>query len=287
MTRTASAAPASPAVTLPSGRSVPALGQGTWHMGDRPERREREIATLREGLDLGLTLIDTAEMYGQGTSERLVGEALSGRRESAFVVTKVLPSHATRLGVAAACEASLRRLGTDHVDLYLLHWRGSVPLEETVDGFHDLLDRGLIGGWGVSNFEESDLDDLPAGEVPEADQVLYNLSRRWPEPSLLPALRDRGIALMAYSPIEQGRILGSRALRQVADRHEATPARVAMAWVLTHPGVVAIPQASSPEHVRDNAAARALATVLDSDDLALLEREFPEPTASDPRLEML
>lgn len=274
-------------VTLPSGRIVPALGQGTWHMGDRPERRAREIATLREGLDLGLTLLDTAEMYGDGRSERLVGEALGARRDEAFVVTKVLPSHATRRGVAESCEASLCRLGTDHVDLYLLHWRGSVPLEETVAGFHDLVDRGLIGGWGVSNLDVADLADLPEGEVPEVDQVLYNLSRRWSEPALLPVLRDRGIATMAYSPIEQGRVLGSPSLARVADRHDATPARVALAWVLTHPGVIAIPQTSSPEHVRDNAAARTLARELDEEDLAVLEQDFPAPTEASPVMELL
>lgn len=256
-------------------------------MGDRPERRAREIATLREGLDLGLTLLDTAEMYGDGRSERLVGEALGARRDEAFVVTKVLPSHATRRGVAESCEASLRRLGTDHVDLYLLHWRGSVPLEETVAGFHDLVDRGLIGGWGVSNLDVADLADLPEGEVPEVDQVLYNLSRRWSEPALLPVLRDRGIATMAYSPIEQGRVLGSPSLARVADRHDATPARVALAWVLTHPGVIAIPQTSSPEHVRDNAAARTLARELDEEDLAVLEQDFPAPTEASPVMELL
>lgn len=256
-------------------------------MGDRPERREREIATLREGLDLGLTLVDTAEMYGDGRSERLVGEALAGRRDEAFVVTKVLPTHATRRGVVESCEASLRRLGTDHVDLYLLHWRGSVPLGETVAGFHDLVDRGLIVGWGVSNLDVADLADLPEGEVPEVDQVLYNLSRRWPEPELFPALQDRRIAVMAYSPIEQGRVLASPALARVADRHGATPARVALAWVLTHPGVIAIPQTSSPEHVRDNAAARTLVQELDEEDLAVLEREFPAPTEASPAMELL
>lgn len=276
-----------PTVTLPSGRTVPALGQGTWHMGDRPDHRACEVATLRDGLDLGLTLVDTAEMYGDGRSETLVREALAGRRDEAFLVTKVLPSHATRRGVQESCEASLRRLGTDHVDLFLLHWRGQVPLEETVAGFHDLLDRGLISGWGVSNLDVADLDDLPAGEVPEVDQVLYNLSRRWPEAGLLPRLRRSGTALMAYSPIEQGRILGSPALGRVAARHGASLARVALAWVLTHPGVIAIPQASSPEHVRDNAAARALAGQLDEDDLAVLEEAFPAPSGQSSAMEEL
>lgn len=256
-------------------------------MGDRPDRREREIATLREGLDLGLMVVDTAEMYGDGRSERLVGEALAGRRDDAFLVTKVLPSHATRRGVQDSCEASLRRLGTDHVDLYLLHWRGRVPLEETIEGFRDLVGRGLIGGWGVSNLDVDDLADLPEGQVPEVDQVLYNLSRRWPEPALLPELRARGVAMMAYSPIEQGRILGSDALGRVAGRHGVSPARVALAWVLTHPGVIAIPQASSLGHVRDNAAARALAAELDVEDLAVLEADFPAPTEAIPAMEEL
>lgn len=256
-------------------------------MGDRTERRAREIATLREGLDLGLTLVDTAEMYGDGNSESLVGEALAGRRDEAFLVTKVLPSNASRRGVARSCEASLRRLGTDHVDLYLLHWMGSFPLEETVAGFHDLMDRGLIGGWGVSNLDTRDLADLPAGEVPEVDQVLYNVSRRWPEPELFPALQAMGTAVMAYSPIEQGRILSSPALARVAERHGATPARVALAWVLTHAGVIAIPQASSIEHVRDNAAARELAGALDAEDLEVLDREFPAPAEASPAMELL
>lgn len=256
-------------------------------MGDRPERREQEIATLREGLELGMTVVDTAEMYGDGRSERLVGEALVGRRDHAFLVTKVLPSHATRRGVQDSCESSLRRLGTDHVDLYLLHWRGRVPLEETIAGFQDLVDRGLIGGWGVSNLDVADLADLPEGQVPEVDQVLYNLSRRWPEPALMPELRGRGVAMMAYSPIEQGRILGSDALGRVARRHDVSPARAALAWVLTRPGVIAIPQASSPGHVRDNSGALSLAGELDVEDLADLDVAFPPPTEVNPAMEEL
>ncbi len=278
---------AAPTVVLPSGRAVPRLGQGTWHMGERPERREREIGTLRTGIEAGLTLIDTAEMYGDGASEELVGQAIAGRREEVFLVSKVFPSRATREGVRTACEESLRRLQTDHVDLYLLHWRGSILLQETVEGFTDLVDEGLIGGWGVSNFAVDDLADLPEGTHPEVNQILHNLSRRWSEPALEAEMDHRGIVEMAYSPIEQGRILGSRALAEVARRHGATPARAALAWLLARPGTIAIPQASTPEHVLDNAAAQELARRLDEDDLALLDTEFPVPGEADPEMEVL
>lgn len=174
-------------VTLPSGAVVPALGQGTWHMGDDPERRAEEIAALRRGIDLGLTLIDTAEMYGSGRAEELVGEAVRGRRDDVFLVSKVLPSHADARGTVDACHASLRRLGTDRLDLYLLHWRGPVPLEETVEALEGLVARGTIGAWGVSNLDVDDLADLPAAAHPDTDQILYNLTRRGPEYDLIPA----------------------------------------------------------------------------------------------------
>jgi diketogulonate reductase-like aldo/keto reductase len=267
-------------VSLPSGEPMPALGQGAWYLGDRPERRAREIAALRLGLDLGLSLIDTAEMYGNGASERLVGEAIAGRRDDVFLVSKVLPHNASRDGTVAACEASLRRLGTDRLDLYLLHWPGPHPLPETVAAFEELVAAGKVRHWGVSNF---DLDELPDGAV-AADQVLYNLSRRGIEHDLLPACRQRGLPIMAYTPIEQGRILGHSALRRIARRHEATPAGIAIAWVLRQDGVVAIPRTGNPEHVRDNRA--ALDIRLTDEDLAELDQAFPPPTGPS-SLEML
>lgn len=265
-----------------AGQPVPTLGQGTWYLGDHPDRRAEEIATLRRGIDLGMTVIDTAEMYGSGASERLVGEAVGARRDEVFLVDKVLPGNASAAGTVEACERSLRALGTDHIDLYLLHWPGPHPLDETIEAFHTLLDRGLIRGWGVSNFDASDLADLP--EPPATDQVLYNPSRRGPEHDLLPAMRAQGMPCMAYSPIEQGRLLGDAALQQVADRHEATVAQVLLAWSLRSGEVVAIPKASSIAHVEANAAAREL--VLTEDDLADIDAAFPPPTGPTP-LEIL
>ncbi|MCU1353430.1 MAG: aldo/keto reductase family oxidoreductase [Acidimicrobiales bacterium] len=272
-----------PEVGLPSGAVVPILGQGTWRMGDDPRRRDEEIAALRLGLDLGMTLIDTAEMYGNGASERLVGEAIEGQRDDVFLVTKVLPHHATPAGMFDACRASLRRLGVDHVELYLLHWRGPTPLAETVQGFADLLDAGLIRHWGVSNFDADDLAELinlPGGGQVATDQVLYNLSRRGIEHDLLPACQAAGLPVMAYSPIEQGRLLGHPALRAVADAHRATPGQVALAWVLRHDadgrgGVIAIPKASTEDHVRENRG--AVDIHLTPDDLARLDQAFPPP----------
>jgi diketogulonate reductase-like aldo/keto reductase len=258
---------------------MPTLGQGTWFLGDRPARRSSELAALRLGLELGMSMIDTAEMYGNGAAEHLVGEAIAGRRDEVFLVSKVLPHHATRAGTVAACEASLRRLGTDRLDLYLLHWPGPHPVAETIAGFEDLIAAGKIRNWGISNV---DLDELAEGAA--TDQVLYNLSRRGIEHDLLPACQRRGVPIMAYTPIEQGRILRNRALRRVADRHEATPARIALAWVLRQPGVTAIPRTGDPAHVRDNHA--ALEVHLTADDLADLDKAFPPPKGPVP-LEML
>ncbi|HWV76689.1 MAG TPA: aldo/keto reductase, partial [Isoptericola sp.] len=246
-------------VTLPDGRAVPALGQGTWYLGETRSRRADELAALRTGLDLGLTLIDTAEMYGEGAAEELVGEAVAGRRDDVVLVSKVYPWHADARGTVEACRASLRRLGTDRLDLYLLHWRGGVPLAETAAALDALVQAGDVLGWGVSNLDVDDLRELDGvagglGSACQTDQVLYNLSRRGPEHDLLPFLRERGVATMAYSPVEQGRILGDPALRKVARRHGATPAQVALAWVLAGEGVVAIPRSGSAEHVRENAA---------------------------------
>jgi diketogulonate reductase-like aldo/keto reductase len=229
---------------LPSGEAIPVLGQGTWYLGEGLRRREDEVAALRLGLDLGLTLIDTAEMYGDGVSEELVGEAIAGRRDEVFLVSKVLPSNATQRGTIAACERSLRRLGTDRLDLYLLHWRGGTPLRETLDAFAALTDAGKIRHWGVSNFDVSDMEELvglPGGSAVATDQVLYNLTRRGIEYDLLPWCRERGLPIMAYSPIEQGRMLGHAGLRSVAARHGATPAQVALAWLLRQDGLIVIP----------------------------------------------
>jgi diketogulonate reductase-like aldo/keto reductase len=274
-------------VVLPSGERIAALGQGTWHFAERPARRAEEIASIRLGLDLGMTLVDTAEMYADGASEVLVGEAIAGRRDEVFLVDKVLPGHASRAGTVRACEAALARLGTDRIDLYLLHWRGGVPLAETVAGFADLVQRGLIRYWGVSNLDTDDMAELvgvPGGDQVQTDQILYNLTRRGPEYDLLPWLSERRIPIMAYSPIEQGRLLGHPALEEVARRHGATPAQIALAWVLRDDGVNAIPRAGTRDHVRENAA--ALRIRLGDEDLSALDQAFPPPTRRRP-LEML
>ncbi|MEU7453022.1 aldo/keto reductase [Streptosporangium roseum] len=272
---------------LPSGGEVAVLGMGTWRMGEVPSRRGEEIAALRLGLELGMTLIDTAEMYGDGKAEQLVGEAIAGHRDEVFLVSKALPRHATFKGVIAACEGSLRRLGTDRLDLYLLHWRGPTPLEETVGAFEELVSRGSIRSWGVSNFDVADMEEvvaLPGGEAVQTDQVLYNLMRRGVEYDLMPWCRGQGLPIMAYSPIEQGRMLTHPALRSVAERHGATPAQVALAWVLREDGVVIIPKAGTREHVRQDHAALALR--LTEDDFTSLDGAFPPPLGGRP-LEML
>lgn len=278
-----------PTTALPSGETVPVLGQGTWNLGDDPRQRQAEIEALRLGLDLGMTLIDTAEMYGAGASEKLVAAALDGRRDEAFLVSKVLPQNATARGTVRACEGSLKRLATDRIDLYLLHWRGDVPLEETLAGFESLLRTGKIRYWGVSNFDVADLEELVAlagGEAVASDQVLYNLTRRGIERDLLPwcGARPRRIPIMAYSPIEQGRLLGHPAIDAVAARHSATPSRVALSWVLRKEGIIAIPRTGKIAHVRDNRAALDLR--LTQQDLRELESAFPAPTRKRP-LEML
>ena len=273
--------------TLPSGDAIPVLGLGTWHMAEDSRRRDDELSALRQGLDLGLALIDTAEMYGEGDAEELVGEAIKGRRDEVFLVSKVLPSHARHDATVRACEGSLRRLGTDQLDLYLLHWRGSTPLEETLDAFTTLLEEGKIRHWGVSNFEPADMEELvglPGGEDVATNQVLYNLSRRGIEWDLLAWCRARRLPIMAYSPIEQGRLLGHSVLRAVADRHDATPAQVAVAWVLRHGHVITVPKAGTPAHVRENYA--ALEVELTEEDLDELDRSFRPPTGPQP-LEML
>ncbi len=276
-----------PTLKLPSGEAVPVLGQGSWMMAEDDSRRADEIASLRLGLDLGLTLIDTAEMYGDGTSEALVGEAIAGRRDEVFLVSKVLPSNAGRPAAIHACEHSLARLKTDRIDLYLLHWRSGTPLSETLQAFETLQRDGKIRHWGVSNFDPDDMDELealPGGGAVATNQVLYNLTRRGIEHDLLPHCRERGIPIMAYSPIEQGRMLRHPGLAKVAARHGASPAQVGLAWVLRRPGVIAIPKAGRPEHVRENRA--ALDVTLTPEDLAELDSAFPPPRGPSP-LEML
>ncbi len=274
-------------IALPSGEPIPALGQGTWGWAEHSERRENEIDALHAGLDLGMTLVDTAEMYGDGAAEELLGSALGRRRDEVFLVDKVLPQHATKQGTIDACERSLRRLGTDRIDLYLLHWRGRTPLEETLEAFGELVDSGRIRYWGVSNFDPDDLSELArtrGGEGVSTDQVLYNLTRRGVEHDLLPWCRRRELPVMAYSPIEQGRMLDSPALRQVAERHDASPAQIGLAWLLRNEGVCAIPRASSRAHVRENHAALRLR--LSEQDFAELDEAFPPPTSPQP-LEVL
>ena len=275
------------AVELPSGDTMPVLGLGTWHLGEGRHPPQVEIDALRTGLDLGMALVDTAEMYGDGASETLVGRAIAGRRDDVFLVSKVMPHHATFDGTIAACEGSLRRLGTDRLDLYLLHWRGSVPLDETVGAFEELKRAGRIRHWGVSNFDVADLAELAdvrGGQDVEADQVLYNLLHRGIEWNLLPLCQRSGIPAMAYSPIGQGRLADDPVLQGIGRRRRATATQVALAWVVSHPGVCAIPEAGTPQHVRQNAA--ALRVELEEDDMVEIDAAFPPPARPVP-LEVL
>ena len=275
---------------LPSGSRMPVLGQGTWNMGEDPAARAAEVAALRLGLDLGVTLIDSAEMYGEGGAEEVVGEAIAGRRDEVFLVSKVYPHNADRRGVQAACERSLRRMRVDCIDLYLLHWRGNVPLAETLEAFVRLREQGKIRDFGVSNFDLDDMleaSQLPGGELVATDQVLYNLAQRGIEWDLLPWCRERRIPVMAYSPLEsdpasQAGLLGKPQLKAVARRHGVTPAQVALAWLLRQDGVVVIPKAVRPQHVRENRAALDLAPALTAEDLAQLDAGFPTPRRRQP-----
>lgn len=276
-------------VRLLSGRRMPVLGQGTWRMGEVPSDRETEVEALRLGIDLGMTLIDTAEMYGDGQAERVVAEAIGDRRREIFLVSKVLPHHATIKGTIQACEASLSRLETDYLDLYLLHWRESYPpLEETLDAFQALKQRGLILDYGVSNFDLDDMLDafsLPGGSEIVTDQVMYNLKHRGIEWDLMPWCRDHNLPIMAYSPIEhaphdQRGMLDHPAILDIAARLGATPAQIALAWLLHQDGVVAIPKASRPEHVRENRA--AVEIKLSDEDLEALDAAFPRPESKVP-----
>jgi diketogulonate reductase-like aldo/keto reductase len=278
-------------VPLPSGERVPAFGQGTWNMGDSRASRAEEIATLRLGLDLGATLIDTAEMYGDGRSEELIAEAIAGRRDEAFLVSKVLPENAAHnaslKGVAAACERSLRRLKTDRIDLYLLHWRGSVPLAETMAAFAALRKAGKIRHYGVSNLDFSDMQELwtvPGGKAVAVNQLLYNLTRRGIEWDLQPWLRGQNIPTIAYSPVEQGRLLHEPRFADFARRNGMTPAQTALAWLLSKDGVIVIPKTGRRERLKENLG--ALEHKLHAAQLAELDRLFPPPAGPQP-LEML
>jgi diketogulonate reductase-like aldo/keto reductase len=267
-------------VRLPDGTDVPALGQGTWHMGERAGEAKAEIAALKLGIELGITLIDTAEMYGNGRAEELVAEAAQGRRDGLFIVSKVYPHNASRSGVPAACERSLKRLRTDRIDLYLLHWRGSHPLAETVEAFEKLRAEGKIRYWGVSNFDTGDMRQvlaLPGGAHCAANQVLYHVGSRGIEYDLLGWCTEHKVPIMAYSPVGQGgRLLQSRALAAVAKRHGVSPAQIAIAWTMRHGNVISIPKASDPHHVRQNATAGDI--VLTPEDLAVIDAQHPPPS---------
>jgi diketogulonate reductase-like aldo/keto reductase len=268
-----------PIAKLRCGERVPALGQGTWTMGEDRRRRKEEIAALRLGIDLGMKLIDTAEMYGNGGAEEVVAEAIAGRREEIFLVSKVLPEHATRRGIVQACERSLKRLATDRIDLYLLHWReDDVELVELIEAFTALARAGKIRHWGVSNFDVADMEELAGlrgGKAVAADQVMYNLARRGIEHDLLAWCRRRRIAIMAYSPLDEGRLARSRKLAGIARKLDTTPAQLALAWLLHQANVVAIPKSADAAHVRQNFAALDLR--LGAKELAALDRAFPPP----------
>lgn len=270
-------------VTFPNGSIVPALGQGTWGMGEGISPADIEADSLRAGLDLGLKLIDTAEMYGNGGSERVVGKALVGRRDDAFVVSKVLPSHASRKGTIEACERSLKNLKIEKIDLYLLHWQSSVPLSETVEALEKLVTQGKIGAWGVSNFDTALMENLaqiaPKGHI-ATNQILYNLSRRGPEFDLIPWCEDHNIPVMAYAPIEQGRIMKNRDLLELARKLNVAPSVLALAWVIRNPLMIAIPKTSSIKHLRENT--KALDLSLDQEVLRALDKIFLPPTRKQP-----
>jgi diketogulonate reductase-like aldo/keto reductase len=262
---------------------VPRLGLGTWHMGESRARRAQEVAALRLGLDLGATLVDTAEMYGEGGAEEVVGEAIRGRRDEVLVVTKFYPHHASRKALARACEGSLRRLGVERIDCYLYHWRGGTPLGETAGALGELADAGKIATWGVSNFDVSDLEEtlgVPGGDGVAVDQVLYNLARRGVEFDLLPWCRERSVDVMAYSPLDEGPLARHPALRKIAAGLGVSAAELALAWVMRAPGVCAIPKASTPVHIRANRRAADLR--LDDATLEALDRAFPPPSSKRP-----
>ena len=265
-------------VTLPSGNSMPAFGLGTWRMGEHAEQSQREVDVIRAALDMGVTLIDTAEMYGEGGAEELIGEAIRGRREGLFLVSKFYPHNASRNGVIEACERSLRRMDCDSIDLYLLHWPGSVPLAQTFEALHELQDQGKIRDFGVSNFGLSNLQQIPVTDQSKlgCNQVFYNLAHREVEWEVSAWCRERGIPVMAYSPLDQaGSLLGSDAIASIAEKHTATAAQIALAWLLHQAGTVVIPKSVRPARIQENLD--ALEIELSSDDLAALDRAFPAP----------
>ncbi len=268
-----------PTLPLPSGRDIPALGIGTWNMGESHAEEAQEVASIRKAVELGMTVVDTAEMYADGRSEEIVGKAIADLRDEVFLVSKVYPFNASATGTIEACERSLKRLGVDHLDLYLLHWRGSHPLEETVAAFEKLKQSGKIRDWGVSNFDTDDMEELfevENGRNCAVNQVLYNLSRRGVEYDLLPWCQEKGLPLMAYSPIEQGRILNNHELIRIAKAYQATPAQVALAFLLERDGVLAIPKSAKPERVEENRGATDLD--ISDEDWASLDAAFPPPT---------
>ncbi|MFZ5780845.1 MAG: aldo/keto reductase [Pseudomonadota bacterium] len=271
---------------LPSGAAMPVLGLGTWRMGESARRRADELDALKHGLDIGYPMIDTAEMYGEGVAEEIVGQAIASRAQRPFIVSKVYPHNATRSGTIAACERSLKRLGVERIDLYLLHWRGGARLEETFDAFHRLREAGKIGDFGVSNFDRDDMEDAARFDkgLTGSNQVLYCLSRRGPEFDLLPWMRARSIPLMAYSPLDQGRLLGKPVLKKLADGIGCTPAQLALAWLMAQPGVVTIPKSASRRRVEENLG--ALDVEITPEVAAELDRAFPPPAHRQP-LEML
>lgn len=271
---------------LPSGAKMPVLGLGTWRMGESPRLRAQELDALKYGIELGYPMVDTAEMYGEGVAEEIAGEAMAGRRDSLYLVSKVYPHNATRAGTIAACERSLKRLRTDRLDLYLLHWRGGTPLAQTIEAFHRLREAGKIRDFGVSNFDTDDMKEAAESDkgLNGNNQILYCLSRRGPEYDLLPWMESHKIPAMAYSPLDQGRLLAKPALKKIAQEIGATPAQVAIAWLLSRPGVVTIPKSASRERVKENLG--ALEVQLSRETLAELDKAFPPPKGKQ-SLEML
>lgn len=272
-----------PTARFPDGHTVPALGLGTWHMGENRSEAASEVRALQAGIDCGMTLIDTAEMYASGGAEEITGEAIRGRRDQVFLVSKVLPSNASHQGTIAACEASLKRLGTDHIDLYLLHWPGRHPLGKTVEAFEELRTSGKITRWGVSNFDTvgmRQLSALPQGGNCAANQVLYNLSTRGIEFDLMPWMTENAMPLMAYSPLDEGRLMRHHGLGKMAGRLGVTPAQLALAFLISRDNVIAIPKSSSPERVAENRASADIE--LSEDQLAELDQLFPPPRSREP-----
>ncbi len=264
---------------LPSGKAIPILGQGTWRMGERASQKQAEINALRLGLDLAMTLIDTAEMYGEGGAEKVVAEAISGRREEVYLVSKFYPFNASYEGAIKACDRSLSRLKTDYLDLYLLHWRGSIPLSETLEALQHLKQAGKILDYGVSNFDTDDMEEaesLPGGQKIVTNQVLYNLKRRGIEWDLLPWCKKRNIPIMAYSPVEQRAFVNNSKLEELATKHNATSTQIALSWLLHQDNVISIPKATNPQHVRENRA--ALDIKLTEEDFKIIDRTFKPPS---------